>query len=1076
MALSVVVVPLGASTPASAAATNLNITKTTDVVVGQSVAQQTVAFETTVANNTTDTVTVDTSAVRAQGASVTDASVTLDGGTDVAVGSASVTGGNVEFTVEDTGTNNASDTATVVVDVTYDTTGASTATGLSVVVSADGGPSGSRQAAVVPSVDGAGSAADVTSSSGQTQTVSGIPINTGGNSNAFVYVDVSELVTTGGSVGSVTASATGGSVGATGVQSANGSTVAYAEITGVTSGPTATQTTVDLTLQNVDASSVSSGTSFSYAVGATVGSRDGSFVPDGSTTTSFDVTRAASVTRAGPSGSGEFDTENGEGVVYEGAVVYRGEDDIEFGGALSDTLTGVSSGTPLSPPVSPTVETGRYSNDGTQDTPAITVDRPRVTSFEIQNPNGADVNGGTVTQSRANLTLVADYNYHRAENLEVIVEDESGLDVTNSVVADSQANGDGSTRIPMDFRNADAETYNVTVQGSDSLTFDDARRETTIEISSQEDVSVELANDTVTQGANVNFEIVGGAADDYHLVQLGASDLRDDAPPSTAATVFRPVGDIEEQGVFDGNRYVPESNVNASTDVDAVYAVVQIDEDGLGVGSIDTGALDDTSVSIAVSDPLATSGGSYARPLAVAGSGDLETDDTDFDVEEGEVTLDRPGNLYVVGQAVTVNGTAPTGIESVAIYVRENNDYELLELDGDWTLFVDADGTFEAEEVRLTEGEGGGNEILGLPGSYRIGVIAANDADLDGDGQVDDRLTTQEFSQGTSEQQSIRVTGQSLSVTFPSVVRGQIAEEDGSVDVNGTAAGASEVVFIAIGERGNVISQTIRVDNDGTVDEEDVPVAGLSEGDVTLYVYGTGRDGRVGDGDLPGSYEATTDGLQSWLEGSLDQQSLTGDQVRSAIRAETTGATASDDLVETEEVRLTGAQTRITDVYPSDSAATGINPVAAGDTMIVEGETNLQPEDNVLTVELGNQETTVELTSTELWGQDGVWVVEIDTDGAAVGTYTLSAEDGSNTDTVDIEIVETLETPTPTPTEETPTPSPTPTDTPTPSPTPTDSPTPTASPTPTSGGGPGFGVAVAIVALLAAALVAVRRQ
>ena len=40
MALSVVVVPLGASTPPSAAATNLNITKTPDVVVGPSAAQQ----------------------------------------------------------------------------------------------------------------------------------------------------------------------------------------------------------------------------------------------------------------------------------------------------------------------------------------------------------------------------------------------------------------------------------------------------------------------------------------------------------------------------------------------------------------------------------------------------------------------------------------------------------------------------------------------------------------------------------------------------------------------------------------------------------------------------------------------------------------------------------------------------------------------------------------------------------------------------------------------------------------------------------------------------------------------------
>ena len=1074
MVLSVVVVPLGASTPAAAAATDITITKATDVVAEQSAAQQTVEFDTTVANNSTDIFTVDTNAIRDQGATVTGASATLSGtGTNITVSSASLNNSNVEFTVEDNGNNNASDTATVVVDITYDTTGASTGTGLSVVVSADGGQSDSSPAAVAPPVSSAGSAADVTSASGQDQTVSGIPVNTGGNTSTFVYVDVSELVAAGGSVGSVTASATGGSAGATGNQSVNGSTVAYAEITGIKTGLTATQPTVDVTLQNVDASNISSGTSLSYAVGAAVGSRNTSFVPDGSTTTSFSVTRPTGVTRAGPGGSGEFDTETGEGVVYEDAVVYRGEDDIEFGGALDDSLASVSSGVPLSPPISPTVDTGRYSNDGTQSTPAITVDSPRISSFEIQNTNGADVKGGTVTQSRANLTLVAEYNYHQAENIEVIVEEESGLTVTNTVVDDPQANGDGTARISMDFRNADPGTYNFTVQGTDSLTFDDARRETTVEITSQEDVGVELANDTVTQGANVNFDIIGGAAGDYHLVQIDASDLRDDVSPATAATVFRPVGDVEEQGVFDGDRYVPESDVNSSDDVDAVYAVVEIDDDGIGVGSIDTAALDDTSVSITISDLLATSGGSFARPLAAAGSGELAADETDFDVEKGEVALGQPSNFYVVGQAVTVNGTAPAAIESVAIYARNNNDFELVELDGDRTLFVDADGTFEVEGVRLTEGEGGGNGILSLEGSYRIGVISAADADLDGDGQVDDQLTTQEFTQGTSEQKSLRVTGRSLSVTFPSVVRGQIAEEDGSVDVNGTAAGAAEVVFIAVGERGNIISQTIRVDDDGTVDEEDVPVAGLSEGDVTLYVYGTGRDGRVGDGDLPGSFEATTDGLQSWLESSLGQQSLTGDQVRSAIRGETTGATASDDLVETEEVRLTDAQTRVTDVYPSDSAATGINPVAAGDTMIVEGETNLQPGDNVITIELGNQETTVELTSTELWGQDGVWVVEIDTDGAAVGTYTLRAEDGSSTDTIDVDIVETLETPTPTPTEETPTPSPTPTATP--SPTPTVSPTPTASPTPTSAGGPGFGAVVAIVALLAAALVAVRR-
>ncbi len=66
-------------------------------------------------------------------------------------------------------------------------------------------------------------------------------------------------------------------------------------------------------------------------------------------------------------------------------------------------------------------------------------------------------------------------------------------------------------------------------------------------------------------------------------------------------------------------------------------------------------------------------------------------------------------------------------------------------------------------------------------------------------------------------------------------------------------------------------------------------------------------------------------------------------------------------------------------------------------------------------------------------------------------------------------------TPTPTPTPE-PTPTPTPAPTPTPEPTPTPSPEPTPTPTETSTGTPGFTAVVGVVALLGAALVALRRR
>ena len=147
--------------------------------------------------------------------------------------------------------------------------------------------------------------------------------------------------------------------------------------------------------------------------------------------------------------------------------------------------------------------------------------------------------------------------------------------------------------------------------------------------------------------------------------------------------------------------------------------------------------------------------------------------------------------------------------------------------------------------------------------------------------------------------------------------------------------------------------------------------------------------------------------------------------------------------------------------------ASGINPIAVDDTMIVEGRTNLRPDDNSITVELLTEDgDSVALTTTDEWGYDGRWRLSIILDGVTPGSYTLEADDAYGTDTVEIEIVRTRTTPTPatTPTER-------PTSEPTPEPTATDTPTPTA------GGGPGFGVLVVVAALVVASLsLAARRR
>ena len=1085
--------------PAAGAATAASSASATDVVAGQNAADGVVEFDVTVENASTATLTVDTSALRSAGASVSTVTAQRTGGpADFAVTGSGTAGGDATVSVEDTGSVAGAATGSVSVRITYDTTGAGTQSGLSLpVTNGTGTQLAAPNTALVDPVVSAGTPTDIRAASGQSQRIGGVTVALGGSDDGFVYLDVTPLVDAGASVssaGPVTASGAD-SAGSGTVVTRGSDTVFYAS---VTDGNDDGRVTLDANLSGVDASGVTVGTSPSYSVAGSTGSSadsryDGrSGVPSGPpTTSSFSVRRPSDVTRAGPGGSGPFDTSAGRGVVYEGAVVYQGEDDIEFGGRLSSSLTGVSgnaAGQVLGPPISSSQQLGRYSNDGTSAAPAVTVNRPRITELEVENANGADISGGSVAQSAAgDLAVVASYNYHEAEDLRVEVINENDLEVSGEVLTTRQKNGPGSLEFPLDLSGQSAGEYTVRVEGSDALSRDgdgpeSAIEETTVDVTTSDDI--DLRTDSITQGSDLRYEVRGGAAGDFHLVRIGSGDFRDGVSNADAARIFNNVGTVRERGyVTDGGSYVQAGSTSSSDDVRYAYAIVEIDDDNSrGVGTIDTTSLDTTSVEIEVSNPLATSGGTWTTPPTPRGDGNLDADETDVEVEEGSVRLRSPGDEYVVGASVTVRGSASSGMDSVAIYARDDGDYELVLIDGDRTISVDADGEFEEDEIQLS-GSGPGNRILTLPGTYRIGVIDAAGADPDGDGTVEDSLSTQEFTSGASDQRSIRVVEPSLAGEFPSVVDGEIADADGDVDASGDAVGADEVLFVAVGDRGEVVTDTVQVEDDGSFEETDISLAALSRGEVELFLYATGRDGRVGDGSLPSGFSATLDGFAEYLDreaggstDSLDAGGLTGRQIRSALRAESVDATASDDLLVSQTVQLTDARLQITDVYQRNSAETGINPVEVDNTMIVEGTTNLQPEDNVIAVELRNAEISVDLTTTELWGGSGNWVVRLDTDDAAPGTYQVEADDGQSAVRVDVELVTTLATPTPTPTEA-PTPTATETPTATPSSTATLTPLPPLTPTPepTSGSLPGFGALPAVLAVLAVVLLAARR-
>ncbi|WP_299335211.1 HVO_2072 family ArtA-dependent S-layer glycoprotein [Haloplanus sp.] len=815
------------------------------------------------------------------------------------------------------------------------------------------------------------------------------------------------------------------------------------------------------------------------------------------TDTSASVTGVGSNNRAlNNDGTGTFDTEDGTGVIFDGATVFQGEQDIEFQGSTS-SLTGTagdSEGQTLQLPVSETETTGTYDGNGPTDGAGgfeVTVLEPRITLFEVLNSNEEDIAGGSVPEGETDvsgsgdLTVDAHYNYEQAEDLELTIENEDGLEVTGDALADRGAGNeiksstDGELEYELDFTGLGTGTYTIEVAGSDDLDFGSAIESTTVTVTGDDDITVDLDEDTATRGNDVTYTIRGSNAGATHVVLIDNDDFRDGITNDSAQSTFRNVGDTDETGIVtDSGTVVPRDqdvSVQAPGEsIDYAYANVTIDDDtGVGAGQVDTSNLDTTDVDVELYDET------VINPIA---DGTDNEDDPTLTVEEGTVGLNTPSGTYVVGSEITINGTASEGVDDVALYTRRDGDYQIVDLDStegdgvsDRSISVDADDTFEQEDAVISRGDGGGNDILSLPGSYRLGVIDVADVQ-DSNGNPVDTVDVSDFNTGTSSQGSIRVVDTELNANVKSV-GGQVASEDGDINVSGVALGNQEVDVVFFDERGNANHETISVDDDNTFDEDEVNLGGLDTGQVSIHVLSTGRDGAYGDGEFPDN-----NGIADFVENNLSGQGLTGDQMRARLLDQTVEEVASDDRIVTETFRLADSSTAVGDVYPEGAEASGINPIAVDDTMVVEGTTNLRPDDNSITVELNTQAgDSVALSTTDEWGYDGQWSLTLELEDIQTGTYDLEADDSFNEDVESVEIVQQRQTATPEPTD---TPEPTATDTPepdtatdTPEPTATDTPEPdTATATPTEEGGPGFGAVIAVIALLAAALLATRRD
>ncbi|UPV99768.1 hypothetical protein M0R88_14765 [Halorussus gelatinilyticus] len=286
-------------------------------------------------------------------------------------------------------------------------------------------------------------------------------------------------------------------------------------------------------------------------------------------------------------------------------------------------------------------------------------------------------------------------------------------------------------------------------------------------------------------------------------------------------------------------------------------------------------------------------------------------------------------------------------------------------------------------------------------------------------------------------------------------IAGQVAVEDGSVAVRGTAAGTDEVLVALFDRRGRVVTETVSVDDDGTFEEDDLPLVTddgtpLAEGRIVATVLAAGRDERVGDGEVGNATEADLGDFEAAFRETLTRRSggrvvsRTQRQVVELYYDQTVEDSGSDDLLLAEEFVYTDARTSIERVFsrsaadgsaadrttsgnatapdndtaPNNSTASGntptpdnatgpAEPIRVGDTLVVRGLTNRRPEDNTVFVEVvaGPSADAFDLAATDSWGTDGVWQVELDTAGVEPGVYTIEAEDGESSDSVRVRIL-----------------------------------------------------------------------
>lgn len=520
---------------------------------------------------------------------------------------------------------------------------------------------------------------------------------------------------------------------------------------------------------------------------------------------------------------------------------------------------------------------------------------------------------------------------------------------------------------------------------------------------------------SVTQGDDLAFRVEDSTAGAFHVVSMAAADLRrPPTGPTAAGNATRVFGaDAEAAGVLlaDGTAVLADGRTfadgavagNGSETVDGagveeVFVLVEADSDGVATGEVNTSLLAPVTVDLNLFAGAANATDAVAAYEASDAGDEIHERSIRVSEDAEEVTIESPSGEYVPGERVAVSGTASSSVESVAVYVSDGADWQLVRpsLDG---VEVD-DEAWERAGVHLSRE----SPLFRVAGNYRIGVVAVADADRDGDGRADVRLPRAAFSAGTSAQRELTVVEPAVTGGIRTYA-GQVAVEDGVYNVSGVARGAREVAVVFVDGLGGTLVRREPVDEEWAYGDPEVAFGdALQEGRVVSVVLSPGQDGVFGRGGQPPD---SVNDLLPFVE-NLEDRGYTQEQVVAHLLEATLADDGSDDQGNRTEFVYTGASVDVESFAPSgDGNATGVRNVSPGEEVTVRGATNLRPDRNGITLELHREPTTPPAASAvvEDWNNTGRWEATLAVpDNATPGSYVFRADAGAATASFPVEV------------------------------------------------------------------------